>query len=104
MIEPADLATLLPDFLVRQRWYGANDRELTGVEIAALDDDVLLTWTTVGGKKYAVQALTGDYTNNFVEFEPVIIAPGTGESTFSVIDLGAATNVPERFYRVRLVP
>ena len=74
------------------------------VDIAALDDDVLLTWTTVGGKKYAVQAVTGDYTNNFVEFEPVIIAPGMGESTFSVIDVGAATNVPGRFYRVRLVP
>jgi maltokinase len=37
MIEPADLATLLPDFLVRQRWYGANDLELVGVEISAFD-------------------------------------------------------------------
>ncbi|MEY2452144.1 MAG: maltokinase [Acidimicrobiaceae bacterium] len=37
MIEPADLATLLPDFLVRQRWYGANDLELTSVEISALE-------------------------------------------------------------------
>ena len=37
MIEPADLAILLPDFLVRQRWYGANDLELAGVEISAFE-------------------------------------------------------------------
>ena len=27
-IEQKELATLLPDFLVRQRWYGASDLEL----------------------------------------------------------------------------
>jgi maltokinase len=32
-IEQSELATLLPDFLVRQRWYGANDLELSEVEI-----------------------------------------------------------------------
>jgi len=37
MIEPGDLATLLPDFLVRQRWYGAADLELTSVEISAFE-------------------------------------------------------------------
>lgn len=74
------------------------------VEIAPTNDDVLLTWTTVGGKKYAVQTVAGEYTNDFIELEPVIIAPGTGESTFGVIHLGGATNAPSRFYRVRLVP
>jgi maltokinase len=37
MIKPGDLATLLPDFLVRQRWYGANDLELAGVEVPAFE-------------------------------------------------------------------
>jgi maltokinase len=37
MIEPGDVATLLPDFLVRQRWYGASDLELVGVEVAAFE-------------------------------------------------------------------
>ena len=37
MIEPGDLATLLPDFLVRQRWYGASDLELAGVEVSAFE-------------------------------------------------------------------
>lgn len=76
------------------------------VEIAALDEDMLLTWTTVGGKRYAVQTLVagdGGYTNNFIELAPVFIAPGTGESTLSVIHLGAATNGPGCFYRIRLV-
>lgn len=36
-IEQKDLATLLPDFLVRQRWYGANDLELANVEIEECD-------------------------------------------------------------------
>ena len=36
-IEPKDLATLLPDFLVRQRWYGANDLELANVAIEECD-------------------------------------------------------------------
>jgi hypothetical protein len=74
------------------------------IEIALLDEDVLLTWTTVGGKKYAVQTVTGGYTSNFVELSPVIIAPGTGESLLSFIYPGGATNVPARFYRIRLVP
>ena len=33
MIGPNDLAVLLPDFIVRQRWYGANDLELSSVEV-----------------------------------------------------------------------
>jgi PKD repeat protein len=75
------------------------------IEIESEGNDVLLTWTTVGGKKYAVQSVTGgDYTNAFIEFAPAFIAPGTGESTFSVIHLGGATNAPSRFYRIRLVP
>jgi hypothetical protein len=73
-------------------------------EITPIDEDILLTWTTVGGKKYAVQTVTGDYTNNFMEFEPAFVAPGTGESLMSVIHLGGATNLPGRFYRIRLVP
>ncbi|HUJ10060.1 MAG TPA: thrombospondin type 3 repeat-containing protein [Verrucomicrobiae bacterium] len=73
-------------------------------DIEPIGDDMLLTWTTVGGKKYAVQTATGDYTNDFIELAPVIVAPGTNESTLSVIHLGGATNAVGRFYRIRLVP
>lgn len=37
MIDAKDLAVLLPDFLVRQRWYGAHDRALAGVEISEFE-------------------------------------------------------------------
>jgi hypothetical protein len=74
------------------------------IEIAPLDEDMLLTWTTMGGKKYAVQTAVGGYTNSFIELAPVFIAPGSGASELSVIHLGGATNGPARYYRVHLVP
>ena len=36
MIEAAELARLLPDFLPRQRWYGARQREIRSVEVPEL--------------------------------------------------------------------
>ena len=50
-IEQKELATLLPDFLVRQRWYGANDLELANVAIEEFDvwndDWPVLVWMLV---------------------------------------------------------
>ena len=77
------------------------------LEIAPLDEDMFLTWAAVGGKWYIVQTATNftvSLSNSFYDLNPVIIAPGTGEYPLSVIHLGAATNSPVRFYRVRLVP
>jgi T5SS/PEP-CTERM-associated repeat protein len=79
------------------------------VEIWPEDDDVVLTWTAVGGKRYALQTTTngvdsGFFTNYFIDLNPAVVATGTGETTVSVLHLGAATNAPARFYRVRLVP
>jgi maltokinase len=54
VIEPADLATLLPDFLVRQRWYGASDLDLEGVELASFevwrDEWPALLWVLVDAR------------------------------------------------------
>jgi alpha-tubulin suppressor-like RCC1 family protein len=77
------------------------------LEIAPLDEDMLITWAAVGGKWYIVQTatnLTGSLSNSFYDLNPVIIAPGTGEYALSVLHLGAATNAPVRLYRLRLVP
>jgi hypothetical protein len=65
-----------------------------------------LTWSTVGGMSYRVQtnALLANGSINFADLSPVITAPGTGESTTNFVDLGAATNAPARYYRVRLGP
>src|SRR3954449_5537046 len=37
MIGPDDIVSLLPDFLPRQRWYGAADLELVSVEVTAFE-------------------------------------------------------------------
>ena len=44
------------------------------------------------------------FLNDFVDLDLAFPAPGTGETNVSVLHLGAATNAPARFYRVRLVP
>jgi hypothetical protein len=77
------------------------------LEIAMEADDMLLTWAAVGGKRYVVQTTTGykgSYSKSFVDLDPSIVAPGTGETAVTVLHLGGATNSPTRYYRVRLVP
>src|SRR2546421_8721312 len=48
MISPDDIVSLLPDFLPRQRWYGAADRELTIVAVNTFevlrDEWPVLAW------------------------------------------------------------
>ncbi len=76
--------------------------------IARASNDVLVTWSTVGGKSYVLQTNapppSGSFTNNFADFTFPIFVPGTGESTTNYLDSGGATNLPSRFYRVRLGP
>ena len=77
------------------------------IEIRPQGADMLLTWTAVGGKQYVLQTTTsygGGFSNNLIDLNSPIVAPGTGETTVSVLHLGAATNAPARYYRVRLVP
>jgi len=77
------------------------------VEIATDEDDMLITWTAVGGKGYALQTATGvagSLSNDFVDLNPAILAPGTGETKVTVLYLGGATNASASFYRVRLLP
>jgi hypothetical protein len=72
--------------------------------------DVVIIWTTAGGHTNAVQATTGDangsYSTNFIDITspPHIILPGSGDAVTNYVDVGGATNVPSRYYRVRLVP
>jgi maltokinase len=51
LVAPKDLLRLLPDFLPRQRWYGAADLELTGVDTADFEivrnDWPVLAWALV---------------------------------------------------------
>jgi hypothetical protein len=63
---------------------------------------VRLTWSTVGGKSYAVQT-NGSLTAPFADFSPLIPVPGTGESTTNHLDASGSTGAA-RYYRVRLGP
>lgn len=77
------------------------------IEVAPDNEDMLITWTAVGGKRYVLQTTagsSGSYSNNFIDLNPAIVAPGAGETAVTVIHLGGATNFPARYYRVRLVP
>jgi len=77
------------------------------IEVAPDGDDMVISWAAVGAKRYAVQTTIGDggsYSNDFVDLNPAIVAPGTGETVVTVLHLNGATNAPARFYRIRLVP
>lgn len=76
--------------------------------VAAQGGDVLVSWTTAGGFTNVVQAtaglVDGSYSTNFLDLSPLIIIPGSGDVTTNYLDSGGATNVPARYYRIRLVP
>jgi hypothetical protein len=71
-------------------------------------NDIRVTWTTTAGKTNVVQVTSGDangnFTNNFVDLSPPIVVPGSGQVGTNYLDSGGGTNVPARYYRVRLVP
>ena len=69
--------------------------------------NVNVTWTTVGGKGYIVQAaplLTGDPAVNFTNVTGTVTASGTGESVTNAWISGTPTNVSPRFFRIQLAP
>ena len=68
-------------------------------------DDVRVSWITGGlCKTNALQRAIGDadgsFTNDFVD---IFTVAGTTGNTTNYLDVGAATNFPARYYRVRLV-
>ena len=71
-------------------------------------NNVRITWAAVGGKSYRVQTNSpsagGSMTTNFVDLSPLITLGGTGEATTNFLHTGGFTNVPARYYRIRLGP
>jgi autotransporter-associated beta strand protein len=78
------------------------------ISVVPQSNNLVITWTTAGGYTNAVQATSGDgsggYSTNFVDISAPIILPGNGDATTNYVDVGGATNVPSRYYRVRLFP
>src|SRR5439155_943355 len=76
--------------------------------ISAVDiegDDIRVTWTMGAGKTNLLQlaagATGGSYSNDFTD---LFGATNTVGTVTNYLDIGGATNVPSRFYRVRLAP
>lgn len=63
--------------------------------------NTLLTWATIGGETNIVQAATGS-PSHFTNISPQIIASGGDLTNASYTEVGGATNLPARFYRVAL--
>jgi PKD repeat protein len=76
--------------------------------VAASGSDVVITWSTAGGVTNVVQATAGDgnggYSTNFTDLSGPIAIIGSGDMTTNYTDVGGGTNVPARYYRVRLAP
>jgi len=82
---------------------GATPDRVTGV--AREGDDIRITWITGGlCKTNALQRATGtadgSYTNSFTD---VFLITNTVGNVTNYLDVGAATNFPAAYYRVRLV-
>ncbi|HTS16964.1 MAG TPA: hypothetical protein VMP11_05275 [Verrucomicrobiae bacterium] len=74
--------------------------------VTPLGNDLLVTWTMGPNRTNALQAAADDgsggySTNGFVDIFTVTNTVGT---VTNYLDAGAATNMPSRYYRVRLVP
>ena len=71
--------------------------------------NVVINWTTGGGRTNAVQASAGEangsYSTNFSDVSGWIMIPSIdGDVATNYVDFGGATNAPARYYRIRLVP
>jgi phosphatidylinositol-3-phosphatase len=74
--------------------------------ITRQSNNVLLAWTTAGGTTNVVQAtdgIGGSYSTNFANISPLIDVAGSSLTSTNYLDMGGATNVPARYYRVEML-
>lgn len=73
--------------------------------VTLVGSNILIKWQTAPGKTNALESspgtANGSYSNNFATIFTVTNTVGT---TTNCLDVGAATNFPSLYYRVRLVP
>lgn len=70
--------------------------------------NIRITWQTSPGTTNMVQvasgAVNGSYSNNFTDLGSPLVITGNGIISTNYLDIGGATNVPTRFYRIRMMP
>jgi pectate lyase len=78
------------------------------LSVVPQSNDVVITWAAGGGPTNVVQAtggdVNGDFATDFTDISGPIAIPGSGDTTNNYRDAGGATNVPSRYYRIRLGP
>jgi uncharacterized protein (DUF362 family) len=76
--------------------------------ISRQGNDILITWATQGGSTNRVQVAegfaNGSASNTFTNLSPVVVPRGNYLASTNYLDVGAATNMAARYYRVRLGP
>ncbi len=82
---------------------GASTFRITNIHREG--NDIRVTWMTGMGKTNALErsagGLNSSYSNNLA---PIFTVTNTTGTTTNYLDVGAATNLPAFYYRVRLVP
>ena len=83
---------------------GASAFRITG--IVTTGNDLLINWMTGPGKTNTLERTAGDGTGNFItdNFTAIFTVTNTAGTTTNYLDIGAVTNIPAFYYRVRLVP
>ena len=72
--------------------------------ITAQGTNLMIAWKTAGVRTNVVQA-SGSYdTNGFADISGPIVINVIGDTVTNYTDIGAATNSPTQYYRVRLGP
>lgn len=66
------------------------------------NNDIRVAWSCGPGKTNALQAASTPGSTNFADISSPIILTGITKTNY--LDVGAATNSPARYYRIRLVP
>jgi K319L-like, PKD domain/Concanavalin A-like lectin/glucanases superfamily len=74
--------------------------------IARQGSDVLVAWTMGSGKSNALQVASGNASGGYAtnSFTDIFIVTNTVGTATNYLDSSGATNMPARYYRVRLVP
>jgi hypothetical protein len=73
-------------------------------DIAREQDNIRVTWSSVGNTTNQLQAATGSITSIFTNLGAPFVIPGNGAVLMNSVDFGAITNAPARFYRIQRVP
>ena len=77
------------------------------VSATAEGNNIRVTWSAVGGKRYIVQAGVGsggNYANSFADISPTISVLGVGETAANYLDVNGGVGSSPKYYRVRLAP